>query len=191
MQEYLSTALEIKEGVLLLNVHEECSPCSASRNISSRWTSAAAMRLHSGLRVGRQWEGNMEISSFLPHFRIIFQMYKWYLPSIALQELQSFVFFYHSHEAISNFSSTLNMEAVVPASPVSSNLKHKANLERVTFYYIAAQKPLSLIYSQGSQKKYSCCVLGLGDHSVFHEVGFSPVHQAEHTWSVSKMLHEP
>lgn len=59
------------------------------------------------------------------------------------------------------------MEELVPASPVPSNLNHKANLERVTFYYAAAQKPLSLIYSQGGQKKYSCCVLGLGDHLVF------------------------
>lgn len=121
----------MKEGVLLPSVHEECSPCSASRNISSRWTAAAAMRLHSGLSIGRQWEGNAEISSFLPHFPFIFQMYKWYLPSIALQELQGFVFclFYHNHKAISNFSSTLNMEELAPASPVSPNLNHKTNLE--------------------------------------------------------------
>lgn len=90
------------------------------------------------------------------------------------QKASGFFAFYHAHKAISNFSSaqysciaTLNMEKVVPASPIPSHLNHKESPERVTFYCTATKKALSLIYGQGGQKRYSYCVLGLGDNSVF------------------------
>lgn len=84
----------------------------------------------------------------------------------------------------------------MPASPVSSNLNHRANLERVTFYCAAAWKPLSLIYGLGGQKKYSCCVLGLEDKK---KTGFGlPVRsdsllciRQNTNEVVSKMSHEP
>lgn len=61
------------------------------------------------------------------------------------------------------------MEKLVSASEITSNLKHKENLERVTFYCTATKKPWSLIYGQGGQKKYSYCTLGLGDSLVFQQ----------------------
>lgn len=61
------------------------------------------------------------------------------------------------------------MEHLVSASPITSNLKHKENLERVTFYCTATKKPWSMIYGQGGQKKYSYCTLGLGDSLVFQQ----------------------